>query len=114
MAKVLGLKGKSPIVPHLEDLYQDCNDEKEVIKKYHSRLPLLKISSLNLKFWLEGVVEDGSNIIEPGWEEVSDLKQLEIDWNHGEDDNINLRTRSILTHMDNWSRRRHMKDTNEK
>ena len=33
VAKVLSLKGQSPIVPHLEDLWEDCNDEKEVVKK---------------------------------------------------------------------------------
>ena len=72
--KILGLKGQSSTVPQLEDLWQDCNDEEEVIKRDHLRLTLSQINSLELKFQLEGVIEDGSNIIEPGWEKASELK----------------------------------------
>jgi hypothetical protein len=37
---VLGLKGRSPIVPHLEDLWKDWENEKEVLIRDHSRLTL--------------------------------------------------------------------------
>lgn len=114
MTKVLGLKGQSPIVPYLEDLWQDCNHEHEVIRKDHSRLTLQQINALKLKFLLDGVIEDGSDIIELGWEETSEMKQLEVDWDQEEEDDINLRTRSILTHIDNWLRRRDIKAISEK
>ena len=81
-AKILGLKGQSLIVSHLEDLQQDC-DEGKVIKRYHLRLTLPQINSFKLKFQLEGVVEDDSNIIKLGWEEVSELKQLIVDQSQG-------------------------------
>ena len=40
MAQVLGLEGHSSTTPHLEDLWQDCKDEEEVLKRDHSRLTL--------------------------------------------------------------------------
>ena len=45
-----------------------------------------------MRFQLDGVVEDGSEIVKP---------QLEVDWIQGEKDDINLRTIPILTHTDN-------------
>ena len=48
-AQVLGFKGQSSTVPHLEDLWQDCKNE-EVLKRDHSRLTLQQNSSLKLKF----------------------------------------------------------------
>ena len=66
VAQVLGLKGQSPIVPHLEDLWKDCNDEEKVLRRDHSRLTLPQVGSLKLKFQLEGVVEDGSDIVKLG------------------------------------------------
>ena len=38
--KVLSVKGQFPIVPHLEDLWKDFNNEKEVLRRDHSRLTL--------------------------------------------------------------------------
>ena len=99
-AQVLGLKGQLSTTPHLEDLWQDCKDE-EVLKRDHSRLTLQEINSLKLKFQLEGIIEDGSDIVEPGWEETSESKILEVDWNQEEEDDINPRTRYILSHTNN-------------
>ena len=62
------------MVPHLEYLWQDCNDEEEAMKNDHSILTLPQIYSLKFQFQLEGVVEDGLYIVEPGWQEVSELK----------------------------------------
>ena len=45
----------------------------------YSRLTLQETNSLKLKFQLEGVVEDGSDIVKPGWEEAGELKKLEVD-----------------------------------
>ena len=77
-----------------------------MLTRDHSRLNLQQINSLKLKFQLEGIVEDGSDIIAPGWEEASEIKHLEVDWNQEEEDDINLRTRSILTHIDDWLKRK--------
>ena len=38
--QVLGIKGQLSTTPHLEDLWQDCKDEEEVLKRDHSRLTL--------------------------------------------------------------------------
>lgn len=99
--KVLGLKGQSPIVPCLEDLWEDCNNEREVVKRDHSRLTLPQINSLKFKFKLEAIVEDGLDVVEPGWEEANEQKQLEVDWNRAKEDDVNLRTRSILSYTNN-------------
>lgn len=66
-----------------------------------------------MKLQLEGLVEDDLDIVEPGWEEASELKQFEVDWDLEEEDDINQRTRSILIHKDNWLRRRSMRKINE-
>ena len=71
---VLGLKGQSSTIPHLEDLWKDCKNEGEALIRDHSRLKLQQINSLKLKFQVEGIVEDGSNTIDPRWEEASDSK----------------------------------------
>ena len=72
-----------------------------------------QINYLKLKFQLEGIIEDGLDIVELGWEEVSDSKKLKVDCNQEEEDEINLRTRFILTHSDNWLRRQSMKVVHE-
>lgn len=61
-----------------------------------------QINSFRLKFKIEGVVDDGSNIVEPGWEESSELKSLAFNWNKDEEDDINLRARFLLTFTDDW------------
>ena len=38
--QVLCLKGQSPKIPHLEDLWKDCKNEEEVLMRDHSRLTL--------------------------------------------------------------------------
>lgn len=74
LVKVLqqNLKGQSPMAPHVEYLWEDCKDEREVVKRDHSRLTLPKISSLKLKFKLEGIIEDGFDFLEARWEEASE------------------------------------------
>ena len=79
IAKVLSLKDQLPIIPYLEDLWEDCNDEKEVVKRDHSRLTVPQINSLKLKFKLERIIEDGLDVVELGWEEASEQKQLEME-----------------------------------
>ena len=44
------------------------------MRKDHSRLTLQKIDSFRLKFKTEGVVDDGSDIFEPSWEESNEMK----------------------------------------
>ena len=67
------------------------------MRKDQSRLTLQQINSYRLKFKIEGVVDDGSDIVKPGWEESSEAKSLVVDWNKEEEDDINLRARFILT-----------------
>ena len=68
----------------------------------HSRLTLQQINSLRLKFQIEGVIEDGSDMVEPGWEESSESKSLAVDWNQDEEEDINLRDIFILTCTNDW------------
>ena len=83
------------------------------MRRDHSRLTLQQINSLKLKFQIEGIIEDGSNIVEPGWEEANESKLQEVDWNQEEEDDINLRTRSILTYTNDWLKRQSMKVVNK-
>ena len=59
-----------------------------------------------MKFKIEGINDDGSDIIEPIWKESSEMKSLAVDWNKDEEDHINLRTRFILTYTNNWLQRK--------
>ena len=67
VAQTLGWKDQPLTTPHLEDFWQNCVDEEEVIRKDHSRLTLQQINYLKLKFQLEGIDDDGSYIMKLGW-----------------------------------------------
>ena len=62
---------------------------------------------------MEGVDDDGLDIVEPGWEESSELKFLAVDWNKDVEDDINLRSRFILTFIDDWLQRKNKRIINE-
>ena len=64
-------------------------------------------------FKTEGVVDDCSDIVELGWEESSELKFLAVDWNKDVEDDINLRSRFILTFTDDWLQRKKKRIINE-
>lgn len=51
---------------------------------------------------MQGIIKDRSSLIEPGWEGSNETKFLTVDLNKEEDDDINLRARSILTYTDDW------------
>jgi hypothetical protein len=87
----------------LEDIWENCENEQEVLVRDHSRLTIQQIREFKLKFQLYGIVEDGTEVIEPGWDREE--KHLGVDWGQDEDDDINLRTRTILTCTDNWLKR---------
>ena len=61
-----------------------------------------QIKSFRLQFKIEGVVDDGSDTVEPSWEESSELKFLVVDWNKDEEDDINLTARFILKFIGDW------------
>lgn len=112
-ALTLGLEINSTVAPQLEDLWEDCENEEEVLKKDHSRLTLQQINSFKLKFKTQGIVEDGSCLVEPEWEESNETKFLTVDWSKEEDDDINWRARSILTYTDDWLQRKRTGNINE-
>ena len=66
-----------------------------------------------MKFKTKGVVNDGSDIIELGWEESNELKFLAVDWSKYEEDDTNLRARFILTFTNDWLQRKNTKIINE-
>jgi hypothetical protein len=101
-AQTLGLEINPSVASHLEDLWGDCGNEEEVLIKDHSRLTLQQISSFRLNFKIQGIIEDGSSLIEPGWEGSNETKFLTVDWSKEEDEDINLRARSIFTYIDDW------------
>ena len=96
--QTLGLEIFPSDALHLEDIWKDYKDEEEVLQRDHTRLTLKQIKSFNLKFNVEGIVDDGSNMEEPGWKESNELKFLAVDWHKEEDDNVNRRMRFILTY----------------
>ena len=77
----------------------------------HGNEPIL--GYYKLKFKTEGVVDDGLDIVELGWEESSELKFLAVDWNKDVEDDINLRSRFILTFTDDWLQRKNKRIINE-
>ena len=77
------------------------------------RLTLQQINSFRLKFKIEGINDDGSDIVEPGWEESSETKSLAVDWSKDEEDDVNLRARFILTYTDDWLQRKSQGIINE-
>lgn len=113
VVQVLGLKGHPSATPQLEDLWQDCKNEEEVLRRDHSRLIVQQINSLKLKFQIEGIIEDGSYMIEPSWEESNESKSLVVDQNYDEEEDINLRARFILTYTDDWLKKQSKKVFNE-
>ena len=76
------------------------------MRRDHSRLTLQKINSLELKFKTEGVIEDGSDMVEPGWEESNESNSLVVDWNQDEEEDTNLRARFILNYTDDWLKKK--------
>lgn len=64
---------------------------------------------MKLKFRTEGVIKDGSDIVEPGWDESNKSKSLVVDWNQDEEDDINLRARFIFTYTDDWLKKQSKK-----
>jgi hypothetical protein len=104
--QVLGLEINPPALPHIEDLWKDCKDEEEILKRDHSRLTLQQIESLNLNFRTEGINDDGSDMIEPGWQETNATQSLTFDWSKEEEDDINMRARFILSCTDDWLQKR--------
>lgn len=66
-----------------------------------------------MKFKTQGIIEDGSSLIESSWEGSDETKFLTIDWSKEEDDDINLRARSIFTYTDDWLQGKRKGNINE-
>lgn len=61
---VPSIKDKFQLVPHLEDLWEDCDSECEVMKRYQSMLIFFQITMLKLKFKQEGMTKDSLEVVE--------------------------------------------------
>ena len=48
---------------------------------------------------MKGVIEDGSDMVEPSQEESNESKSLAVDQNQDEEEYINLRARFINTYI---------------
>ena len=46
---VLSLGDQMQLLPHIEELWEDCNNECEVMRRCHSRLTIPQIKALQLK-----------------------------------------------------------------
>ena len=66
-----------------------------------------------MKFNVEGIVDDSSKMVEPGWRESHEANFLTVDWNKEEEDDINRRMRFILTYTDDWLQQRTRGSTSE-
>ena len=104
--QTLGLKIHPTATTHLEDLWRDCKNEEEVLLRDHSRLTLQQINSFKLKFNIKGIVDDGSDIVEPDWNESNEMKSLAVDWYKEEEDDINWMAKFILTYTYDWLQKR--------
>ncbi len=104
--ETLGLEMHPLTISYLEDIWEDCRNEEEVLQKDHTRLTLQQIKAFKLKFNVEGIMDDGLNLVEPGWKKLEKARFLVVDWFKEEEDDINRRIRFILTYMDDWLQQR--------
>lgn len=54
--------------PHLEDLWEDCQDKREIDKGNHSRLHLSQVTTMQLCMNVEGFEDIKFDIIELGYQ----------------------------------------------
>jgi hypothetical protein len=86
---------------HIEDIWEDCEDELEVKKRELSRLSLSQIKLYMPNVDISDIKED-ANI--PG-NHIKDLaihEKVVINWKDKEEDDIMERTRSIVSRTNEW------------
>lgn len=85
--------------PHIKYLLEDCLNERQVDKRYHSKLPLSQILFFfQIKMNIHGFQEDGSEVVEQKYLNQKEVTLYVIHWTKNEDDIINQRINPIIEH----------------
>lgn len=57
---------------------------------------------MRIRFSIEGVTDDGSDLIKPNFKGLLDTKEINVDWSNKEEDEIECITQHVLKLTEKW------------
>lgn len=87
---------------NVEDLWENCRDDKEVHMRYYMRMMAYFFKKFNLFLMPDQVVEDENTVIDPWYDVISNLSLPLIDWDKEEVNDLDVLTNPIEARKKRW------------